>query len=396
MFSRSSLVASWKRIYNSLNVATTHIKSSFRRLTPLYSFVLLQFSFCTSTTTESESYVATDGESASLSWNKTPIYGLRPDFCYCQSVAGLLMWGALSEERTGLSFTIAAGPRKRSYSRVRVPWDSQPYITVSDSRLPFLSLSTTRWAKLLSLSLILRPTFSRPVCLAIKHPSGTYDHSCGFVDLGRSLWREDGSLIYNCCWRSPTPYFSVSDSRLPFSSPPTTRRARWRYSTPPPHGILTKLHYWVRVSYFTIGGLLPISSSWRQAPSDSRPDFFQLNTCGHSPYVTSSLTRGWVCRLQLLLALASAFIISSESRRTHYHILLSQIRDSPNWNPGPRIYIPQEQGGSVITPGTWFSFRRFHDSQGYGGGNSNPLSHPGGPVCYALTHKFKADLIKKT
>jgi hypothetical protein len=34
--------------------------------------------------------------------------------------------------------------------------------------------------------------------------------------------------------------------------------------------------------------------------------FFQLNTCCYNPYVTSSLTRGWVCRLQLLLALASA------------------------------------------------------------------------------------------
>jgi hypothetical protein len=56
--------------------------------------------------------------------------------------------------------------------------------------------------------------------------------------------------------------------------------------------------------------------------------FFQLNTCGHSPYITSSLTRGWVCRLQLLLALASALILRSESRRTHNHILLSQIRDS--------------------------------------------------------------------
>jgi hypothetical protein len=31
-------------------------------------------------------------------------------------------------------------------------------------------------------------------------------------------------------------------------------------------------------------------------------DFFQLNPCGHSPYVTSSLMRGQVCRLQLLLA----------------------------------------------------------------------------------------------
>jgi hypothetical protein len=51
--------------------------------------------------------------------------------------------GVLSDERTGLSFTIAAGPRQRVYSRVRVPWDSRPYFTVSDSRLPFSSPPTT-------------------------------------------------------------------------------------------------------------------------------------------------------------------------------------------------------------------------------------------------------------
>jgi hypothetical protein len=27
-------------------------------------------------------------------------------FYYCQTIAGLLMWGALSDERTGLSFTM--------------------------------------------------------------------------------------------------------------------------------------------------------------------------------------------------------------------------------------------------------------------------------------------------
>jgi hypothetical protein len=36
---------------------------------------------------------------------------------------------------------------------------------------------------------------------------------------------------------------------------------------------------------------------------------FQLNTCFHSPYVTSTLTRGWVCSLQFLLALASPVIL---------------------------------------------------------------------------------------
>jgi hypothetical protein len=61
-------------------------------------------------------------------------------------VAGLLIWGALSDERTGPSFTIAAGPRKRSHSRVRVPWDSRPYFTVSDSRIHFSSPHTIRRA----------------------------------------------------------------------------------------------------------------------------------------------------------------------------------------------------------------------------------------------------------
>jgi hypothetical protein len=43
-------------------------------------------------------------QSANLSWNKAPIWGLRPDLYYCQTVAGLLMWGALSDDRTDLSF----------------------------------------------------------------------------------------------------------------------------------------------------------------------------------------------------------------------------------------------------------------------------------------------------
>jgi hypothetical protein len=188
-----------------------------------------------------ESYVTTDGQSASLSWNKAPICGLRPDFfitiwqlrvCWygalsltrgrvcrlqlllalasaiilgsesrgtrihvllyqipnfhfhrllrlaglrwrccesyvitdsqparikhtsgaydqifiSQSAAGLLMWGVLSDERTGLSFTIAAGPRQRSHFLVRVQWDSWPYFTLSDSRLSFSSPPTTRRA----------------------------------------------------------------------------------------------------------------------------------------------------------------------------------------------------------------------------------------------------------
>jgi hypothetical protein len=85
---------------------------------------------------------------------------------------------------------------------------------------------------------------------------------------------------------------------------------------------------------------------------------FQLNTCGCSPCVTSSLTRGWVCRLQLLLVLTSAVILRSESQRTNDHILLSQIRDSPNLEGQVPVFMSQGTGCSVILPGIRSYFRR--------------------------------------
>jgi hypothetical protein len=56
------------------------------------------------------------------------------------------MWDTLSDGRTDLSFTIAAGPRQRSHFRVRVPCNSEPYFTLSDSKLLFSSHPTTRKA----------------------------------------------------------------------------------------------------------------------------------------------------------------------------------------------------------------------------------------------------------
>jgi hypothetical protein len=51
-----------------------------------------------------------------------------------------------------------------------------------------------------SLSLMLRPTVSQPVCPGIKHPSKAYDQmfitvrQLRVVDMGRSLWRENRSI----------------------------------------------------------------------------------------------------------------------------------------------------------------------------------------------------------
>jgi hypothetical protein len=152
------------------------------------------------------------------------------------------MRGTLSNERTGLSFTIVAGPHQLSHSQVRVMWDS---------------------------------------------------------------------------W----PYFTVLDSRHPFSSPPATCR--------------TTVRVW-----------------------DSQPEFFfQLNTCGHNPDVTSSLARGWVCHLQLLLALTSEFILRSESHRTHDHIFtLSDLRLLQPEAQVPIFISPRNRVGPSYTPRHWVPF----------------------------------------
>jgi hypothetical protein len=57
-----------------------------------------------SSQSQSQNYVTTDGQWSSLPWNKASIWGLRPDLYFCMTVAGLLMWGSLSDERTGLPF----------------------------------------------------------------------------------------------------------------------------------------------------------------------------------------------------------------------------------------------------------------------------------------------------
>jgi hypothetical protein len=68
------------------------------------------------------------------------------------------------------------------------------------------------------------------------------------------------------------------------------------------------------------------------------------------------MRRGWVCCLQLLLALASVIILGSESRVVHDHILLPQVGDSPQpGGPGPCNHISQGQGDPIIPQAVGYS-----------------------------------------
>jgi hypothetical protein len=96
------------------------------------------------TSSQSQSHIATDGQSASKSWCRAPSGAYDQIFIAIWQLRSCILWGALSDERTGLYFVYAAGPCQRSLSRVRVPWYSRPYFTVSDLRLPFSSPPTTR------------------------------------------------------------------------------------------------------------------------------------------------------------------------------------------------------------------------------------------------------------
>jgi hypothetical protein len=65
-----------------------------------------------------------------------------------------------------------------------------------------------------------------------------------------------------------------------------------------------------------------------------------------------SLTREGVCHLQLLLVLASAVILGSESRGPRDHILLSHIGDSPNLEGQVPVFISPRHCVQFSSPST--------------------------------------------
>jgi hypothetical protein len=76
---------------------------------------------------------------------------------------------------------------------------------------------------------------------------------------------------------------------------------------------------------------------------------FQLNTCCFIPYVTSPLSREWVCCLQLLLVLASAVILITTSYCLRFHAL-------PTWRAGSLYLYQPGTEWPGYTPWHWVHF----------------------------------------
>jgi hypothetical protein len=101
-------------------------------------------------------------------------------------------------------------------------------------------------------------TDGQSVSLGCWAPSGAHDQilitfdSYGLLSVGRPLWREDGSVVCICYWPLPKQSFSgLSPFGLAtifdclrwdslFCRLLRLAGSRWRYSTPPPHGLASR------------------------------------------------------------------------------------------------------------------------------------------------------------
>jgi hypothetical protein len=87
--------------------------------------------------------------------------------------------------------------------------------------------------------------------------------------------------------------------------------------------------------------------------------------------------------LSLLLALTTVVSLRSEFHGTHEHILLSQIRDSPNLKDKVPIFItPRNRMAQFNAQALSSIFVSSYDSQSYGGDIRTPSLKSESKLCY--------------
>jgi hypothetical protein len=164
---------------------------------------------------------------------------------------------------------------------------------------------------------ILRPKVSRPVSWC-QTPSRVareqillLSDGSDFINAGRSVWREDGSVVYKCYWFWPAQSLSRPSPVglmtifycLRFQTPPT-RWARSPYLHPPGTG-------WPR---YTPRHWIPFPSP----PTTCRATMEVFEPA--STWATRCL---YSLAVKLLLALTSTVILGFEFHGSHDHILMS-------------------------------------------------------------------------
>jgi hypothetical protein len=152
----------------------------------------------------SQSYVTTDGQSASLSWYKVPVWGLRSDLYFCQTVAGLLMWGQ-SRSHTAID----GQPISKSWCRTPSGAHDQIFTTLWQLRSCFC------WA----LSLTRGQVCLLYILLALA----------SIVFLGSESFLTRDHILLS----------QILD--FPFRRLLRLAGSRWRYSNPPPNGVSLSL-----------------------------------------------------------------------------------------------------------------------------------------------------------
>jgi hypothetical protein len=208
--------------------------------------------------------------------------GPKTRFLLLSDSSGLLMWSALFDERTSLSFTSAAEPRQRSHSRVRVPRDSWPYFTLSDSGLP-------------------QPGGPYPlIYIPQEHGDPIKPPGTEFPDWLTDCKIAAGLSLHSDFWfwvpRDLWSYFIV-----------------WRLWEPRAHS-----HWVPRIKVKVTLRLAVYCQSFRLGAKPledhEQNSFFQLNPCRHSPYVTFCVTIGWVCLSWMCVALSNVYNV-------HQHVI---------------------------------------------------------------------------
>jgi hypothetical protein len=138
-------------------------------------------------------------------------------------------------------------------------------------------------------SFTIAAVLARTVILGFES-RGTHDHI--LLSQIRDSPNLEGQVPVFISSRTRCPSYTPR-YRVTFSPPPTTHRATVEVFAPaskPGVDVHSQLLY----------GWLLTANQFVLAPShmNSQPEiFFQLNPCGRSPHVTSSLTRGCVCLL---------------------------------------------------------------------------------------------------